>query len=167
MSSTAPPPAPIKLWYVVSSEADDTGRAARSVKRLRPLKHWDRGFEPHSKGRYLSAIILCLRCPVQVAALRQGWSPVQGVLPTVSKIHSSRIIVTGNRPESLIRAVKGLSSEVNFLDSTRRKQMISLHLIDTTLNCRHLLDRSEERAVGLLGCHHDEGECGSSCPVPS
>jgi hypothetical protein len=36
--------------------------------------------------------MLCLYCSVWVAALRQGWSPAQGVLPTVCKIHSSRLI---------------------------------------------------------------------------
>jgi hypothetical protein len=35
----------------------------------------------------------------------KGWSPVQGVLPTVSVIlvHSFRLILNGNRPEGLIR----------------------------------------------------------------
>jgi hypothetical protein len=37
--------------------------------------------------------------------LRQGWSPVQGVLPTVCKILSSRLILTENRPEGIIRMV--------------------------------------------------------------
>jgi hypothetical protein len=34
--------------------------------------------------------------------LRQGWSPVQGVLPTVYKIHSSRLILMGNEAEGPI-----------------------------------------------------------------
>jgi hypothetical protein len=39
-------------------------------------------------------------------ALRQGWSPVQVVLPTVSKIHSSWLILKGNRPEGLTQKVE-------------------------------------------------------------
>jgi hypothetical protein len=31
------------------------------------------------------------------------WSPVQGVLPSVCEVHSSRLILMGNKPEGLIR----------------------------------------------------------------
>jgi hypothetical protein len=34
--------------------------------------------------------------------LAMGWSPVQAVLPAVSKTHSSRLIFSGNMPEGLI-----------------------------------------------------------------
>jgi hypothetical protein len=47
----------------------------------------DRGFEFHPRYGCL-CVFLCLCCPVYVAALRQGWSPVQGVLRPVWKIHS-------------------------------------------------------------------------------
>jgi hypothetical protein len=49
---------------------------------LRPLEHWDRGFESHSRHGCLSAFILfALSCVGN--GLATGWSPVQGVLPTV------------------------------------------------------------------------------------
>jgi hypothetical protein len=40
--------------------------AARSKARkyFRPLKHWDRGLEFHTKHGCLSVFILCLCCPV-------------------------------------------------------------------------------------------------------
>jgi hypothetical protein len=38
--------------------------------------------------------------------LETGLIPVQGALPTVHKIHSSRLIPMGNRPEGLIRKMK-------------------------------------------------------------
>jgi hypothetical protein len=65
------------------------------MKCLRPLKHWCRGFEFQSKHGCLCAFILCLCCPVyeKVAALRQDWSPVQEVLPTAYKIHSTGLIL--------------------------------------------------------------------------
>jgi hypothetical protein len=45
------------------------------MKYLRPLERWDRGFESHSRHGYLYAFILCLCCPVQVAALRRADPP--------------------------------------------------------------------------------------------
>jgi hypothetical protein len=41
----------------------------------RSLEHWDRGFKYHSMHGCLSAFILCLCCPVQVAALRPADPP--------------------------------------------------------------------------------------------
>jgi hypothetical protein len=35
-----------------------------------------------------------------------GLIPVQGVLPTFYKTHISRLILTGSRPENLIRTVQ-------------------------------------------------------------
>jgi hypothetical protein len=75
------------------------------MKCLRPLQHCNHGFESHSTHG-LSVFLPCLCCRVQLAALRHGWSPVQGVLPTVYKIHSSGLILTGNGPEVLIRKVE-------------------------------------------------------------
>jgi hypothetical protein len=43
-------------------------------------------------------VVLCRERPCDRAG-----SPVQGVLPTVYKIHSSRLILMGNRPEGSIR----------------------------------------------------------------
>jgi hypothetical protein len=42
---------------------------------LRPLEHWGRGFESHSRHRCLPMFILCLCFPVQVAALRRADPP--------------------------------------------------------------------------------------------
>jgi hypothetical protein len=40
---------------------------------LRSLKHWDRGFEYHSRHEYLCVrLYLCLCCPVYVAAMRRA-----------------------------------------------------------------------------------------------
>jgi hypothetical protein len=45
---------------------------------LRPLERWDRGFESHSRHG-----CLCLFCVCIGSGLTTGWSPIQGVLPTV------------------------------------------------------------------------------------
>jgi TorA maturation chaperone TorD len=45
---------------------------------LRPLEHWDRGFESISRHE-----CLCLFCVCIGSGLATGWSPIQGVLPTV------------------------------------------------------------------------------------
>jgi hypothetical protein len=44
--------------------ADHSDRAVYGMNRLRPLEHWDRGFESHSRHGYLYAFILGLCCPV-------------------------------------------------------------------------------------------------------
>jgi hypothetical protein len=43
---------------------------------------------------------------VFVFALRRGWSPVRGVLPTIYRIHRYRLILMWNRPQGLIRKVQ-------------------------------------------------------------
>jgi hypothetical protein len=53
--------------------AYDSVRAVYGVIFLRPLKHWDRGFESHSRHGYrLSAFNLCSCCLVYAAALRRA-----------------------------------------------------------------------------------------------
>jgi hypothetical protein len=44
---------------------------------FRPLRHWGRGFESNSMRGYLSAFLLCLCCPVYVAALRRADPPTK------------------------------------------------------------------------------------------
>jgi hypothetical protein len=39
---------------------------------LHPLEHWDRRFESHSRHWYSCTFILCLYCPMYVAALRRA-----------------------------------------------------------------------------------------------
>jgi hypothetical protein len=46
---------------------------------LRPLEHWDRGLEPHSRHGCMSG----LSCVYVGSGLATGWTSVQGVLPTV------------------------------------------------------------------------------------
>jgi hypothetical protein len=50
---------------------------------LRPLKHWDHGFESHS-GHVLLFCVCVVLCVG--SGLSTVWSPVQGVLPTVYRI---------------------------------------------------------------------------------
>jgi hypothetical protein len=40
--------------------ANHSGRANEGMKYLRPLEHWDRGFESHSRHGCLFVFILCL-----------------------------------------------------------------------------------------------------------
>jgi hypothetical protein len=67
----------IELTSIINHRADHSGRAVYRMKFRRPLKHWDRGFESHSRYRYLSTFLLYLCCPAQIEGLRQGWFPVQ------------------------------------------------------------------------------------------
>jgi hypothetical protein len=41
---------------------DHSGRAVLGMNCLRSFKHWDRGFESHSRHGSLSAFLLCLCC---------------------------------------------------------------------------------------------------------
>jgi hypothetical protein len=54
---------------------ENVSRAVWGMDRLRPLEHWDRGFESHSRHGCLSAFILCLCCLV----CRQR--PCDGLIP--------------------------------------------------------------------------------------
>jgi hypothetical protein len=54
------------------------------MNSLRPLEHWDRGFESQSRHGCFCAFILCLCCSVYSIAMRL--SPVQGVVTTVRRI---------------------------------------------------------------------------------
>jgi hypothetical protein len=74
------------VWFV----ADHRGRAVWGVKCLRLLKHWTRGFESHWRHECLPAfIVFVLSCVSR--GLAMGWSPVEGVLQTLYKIHTVRI----------------------------------------------------------------------------
>jgi hypothetical protein len=55
----------------VAGNTDHSGRAVYGTKYIRPPRHWDCGFETHSRNGCLSAFLLCLRCPVYLEALRQ------------------------------------------------------------------------------------------------
>jgi hypothetical protein len=45
--------------------ADHSGRAVHGMNCLRPLEHWNRVFETHSRHSCLCAFILRLCCPVR------------------------------------------------------------------------------------------------------
>jgi hypothetical protein len=51
---------------------------------LHPLEHWDRGFESHSKSECMPVL------PCVGSGLVRGWSPVQGVLPTASRLQGQK-----------------------------------------------------------------------------
>jgi hypothetical protein len=55
---------------------------------LRSLGSWDRGFESHSRHACLYCVSFFCVCVVLCVGrgLATGWSPVQGVLPTVYRI---------------------------------------------------------------------------------
>jgi hypothetical protein len=60
-------------------------RAVEGMNCLRPLKHWDRGFEFYFRHGCLCTFILRLCSPACAGSgLATGWPPVQGVLPTVN-----------------------------------------------------------------------------------
>jgi hypothetical protein len=65
-----------------------SGRAVSGMNRLRPLEHWDRGFESHSRHGCVYCVRLFCVCVVLCVGrgLVTGWSPVQGVLLTVHRI---------------------------------------------------------------------------------
>jgi hypothetical protein len=50
--------------YVTKTEVDHSDRTVWSMNCIRPLEHWARGFESHSRYGYLCPLILCLCCPV-------------------------------------------------------------------------------------------------------
>jgi hypothetical protein len=60
--------------------ADYSVRAVWGMNCFRTLQRWDRGFEYHSRYG-----CLCLFCVCIGSGLATGWSPIQGVLPTVYK----------------------------------------------------------------------------------
>jgi hypothetical protein len=62
---------------------------------LHLLKHWDCGFQSHSQHGCLYCVhLFCLCCSVCIG-LGTGWSPFQGVLPTVYRIKKLK---SGQRP---------------------------------------------------------------------
>jgi hypothetical protein len=65
--------------------ADHSGRALYGMNCLHSLDHWGRGFESHSRHECLYFVPLFCVCVVLCVGrgFSTGWSPVQGVLPTV------------------------------------------------------------------------------------
>jgi hypothetical protein len=87
-----------KLWILKPITMTERSKA-RNV-----FVHWTLGLRVRIPLRHacMSAIFLfVLSCAGN--GIATGWSPVQRVLPTVYKIHSSRLTMNGNRPKGLIR----------------------------------------------------------------
>jgi hypothetical protein len=71
------------------SELICSGSRSQSPRGLRPLKQWDSAQCVRIPLEALISVcvfVLCLCCPVGSSCLAAGWSPVQGVLPTVRRI---------------------------------------------------------------------------------
>jgi hypothetical protein len=80
---------------------DQSGQAIYGVKCLRPLKHWDRGFEFHMRHECLSDLLLfLLSCAGR--GLAMVLIPLKGVVPTVYFQNNC----DGNKPEGLMRKVQ-------------------------------------------------------------
>jgi hypothetical protein len=59
------------------------------MNRLHPLEHWGRGFESHLRHGCLCVRLFCVCVVLCVGSgLPTGWSPVQGVLPTVYRLRN-------------------------------------------------------------------------------
>jgi hypothetical protein len=76
----------IMLSYPVTATFRRSQWPRRGMKCLRPLKHWDRGFE----SQLCFHSVFVLSCAG--SGLVTGWSPVQGVLPSVYGIQISELI---------------------------------------------------------------------------
>jgi hypothetical protein len=76
------------IWGTIPSCADHSSRAVWGMNCVRSLEGWDRGFESHSRHGCLYRVCLFCVCVVLCvgSGLATGWSPVQGVLPTVYRI---------------------------------------------------------------------------------
>jgi hypothetical protein len=71
------------------------GRAVWGMNSLRPLKNWGHEFESHWRHRCLCALF-CVYVVLRTdSGLATGWSPVQGVLPT---IYSIKKLKSGQSP---------------------------------------------------------------------
>jgi hypothetical protein len=86
--------------------ADHSGHEVKGVKCLRPLKHWDREFEPHSRHGYVSAFTLCMCCLGQVEVLRRTDPPSKGSYQLSVRSIISELILNGKRSEGLIHQRK-------------------------------------------------------------
>jgi hypothetical protein len=75
-----------KCTYLLNIDTDQIGRAVKGINCLRPLEHWDRGFESHWRYGCMCAFCGCVVLCVG-SGLATGWSPVQGFIPTAYRIN--------------------------------------------------------------------------------
>jgi hypothetical protein len=62
------------------------GRAVYCINYFRPLEHWGREFESHSRHKCLYALLYIRVVLCVGSCLATGWSPVKAVLPTVYRV---------------------------------------------------------------------------------
>jgi hypothetical protein len=74
--------------------ADHSGCAGKGMNSFCSLERWDCRFESHSGHGCLCAFILCVG-----SGLASGWSPVQGVLPTVYRIKKLKQQLRSNKKD--------------------------------------------------------------------
>lgn len=101
---------------------------------VRVLKHLDHGFESNSNHQCLRVYSAFALSCVWSAALRQGWSPVQGI----HEIPSYRFVLTGKMPEGQIWKVQEKDGD----DFVMRKMICHLRG-----SCMSLLLRTFESVV--------------------
>jgi hypothetical protein len=75
--------------------------AVKGPKCLRPLEHWDHGFESHARHGYKSTYFSVFVLSCVGSGLCDGMN-LRPMNPTSWSV-SFRLILDGNRPESLIR----------------------------------------------------------------
>jgi hypothetical protein len=80
---------------------------------LRSLERWDRGFEFHSRHGCLCVCLFCVCVVLCVGSgLGTGWSPVQGVLPTVYGLRNRE---SGQGPTRGCRAIdREIDRQIDF-----------------------------------------------------
>jgi hypothetical protein len=68
------------IIIIIMEVAGPNDRAVWGTYGLRPLEHWDRGFESRSRHGCVS-VFFCVVLSCVGSGLEMGTSPVEGVLP--------------------------------------------------------------------------------------
>jgi hypothetical protein len=109
------------LFVVLAFKAQCYTYTAKNVLTVRINKQSRvRNVFARSNILYLPFFVAVLFC----VALRRGWSPWKGVLPTVCKIHSFRLILNGNKPK--VPSVNGRRRSRRNKDYTRNDETFRL-----------------------------------------
>jgi hypothetical protein len=88
---------------------------------LRQLEHWGRGFEIRTRHGCLYCVYLFCVCvvPCTGRGLATGWSPVQGIVPTVYRFEKLKKLPRPNRglyKHNNLSKFCGLSPQANYTD---------------------------------------------------